>query len=369
MTRDTFIVDAQAAGIDAEAAGALFDRLYTAPEVDAVAQIWSHEFLMHAQAVGIEASEATELYERLQMRRRRIDQPLRRGRIDQPQRRAREQPHRLSLGIAAAVCAGIAIAACVVSLNQLQGSVEDCDWGSPVGSLDSAHAFKAGTGPDWTLFLTSTVLFAAAVVILLPGIVLRVVLAVPLLLVSLLFVLLAHAMVNPCSVQNEPPEDHVLVTMSPVNSGLIVTGDGQAFYRVPASANGLDLTEARALVTTPSRAGQITVQVRNVTKAVDMLSTTITIDPHEQSSKTGTDGVPSDTNARVATGNKLAIDVDAAGAGAKGLTVVLTLSIPPWSPFSTRMIRPIVDETTGRLQARETRAARALSTSRHGAEA
>lgn len=109
----------------------------------------------------------------------------------------------------------------------------------------------------------------------------------------------------------------------------LATGDGKLIFCVPAALNGCDLTAAHAFVTTVSSSGLPTVQIRNVTQAADMLSTRITIDVSEFTSYTATAGPAIDTgNDDVATGDLIAVDVDVAGTGAKGLGVILTFSLP-----------------------------------------
>lgn len=106
---------------------------------------------------------------------------------------------------------------------------------------------------------------------------------------------------------------------------VVTTGDGQVIMAVPASVNGMNLVAAHAFVTTVSSSGTPTVQIRNVTDSQDMLSTKITIDASEYTSYTAaTPPVINTSYDDVATGDLLAVDVDVAGTGAKGLGVVLT---------------------------------------------
>lgn len=106
--------------------------------------------------------------------------------------------------------------------------------------------------------------------------------------------------------------------------GTIATGDGQYIFLVDDDLDGMNLVKAHAYVTTVSSSGTPTVQVRNITQAADMLSTPITIDANEFSSYTATTAPVIDSgNDDVATGDRIAIDVDVAGTGAKGLGVIL----------------------------------------------
>lgn len=102
------------------------------------------------------------------------------------------------------------------------------------------------------------------------------------------------------------------------------TGDGKFIFAIPSELNGWNLVDAQAYVTTVSSSGLPTVQLRNVTDSVDMLSTRITIDASEYTSYTAaTPRVINTTYDDVATGDRIAIDVDVAGTGAKGLGVIV----------------------------------------------
>lgn len=109
----------------------------------------------------------------------------------------------------------------------------------------------------------------------------------------------------------------------------LTTGDGKVIFLIPQELNGYNLVGANAFVTTVSSSGTPTVQIRNVTDAVDMLSTRITIDANEYTSYTAAAAAVVDaTYDDVATGDRLAVDVDVAGTGAKGLGIVLTFQLP-----------------------------------------
>ena len=108
------------------------------------------------------------------------------------------------------------------------------------------------------------------------------------------------------------------------DSSTLTTGDGQLIFAVPSDMNGMNLVDADAFVTTVSSSGTPTVQIRNVTDAVDMLTTKITIDANEYTSYTAATAPVIDVaHDDVATGDLIAIDVDVAGTGAKGLGVML----------------------------------------------
>jgi len=111
---------------------------------------------------------------------------------------------------------------------------------------------------------------------------------------------------------------------------VITTGENKLIFCVPASLGGCDLTAAHAFVTTVSSSGLPSVGIRNITQAsVEMLTTNITIDASEFSSYTAATAPVIDSgNKDVATGDLVAVDVDAAGTGAKGLGVILTFTLP-----------------------------------------
>lgn len=108
---------------------------------------------------------------------------------------------------------------------------------------------------------------------------------------------------------------------------VLTTGDGKLIILIPAYLNGANLIIAHAFVSTVSSSGLPTVQIRNVTQAADMLTTKITIDANEFTSySAATQPVIDTANDDVATGDLIAIDVDVAGTGAKGLGVHLEFS-------------------------------------------
>lgn len=119
-----------------------------------------------------------------------------------------------------------------------------------------------------------------------------------------------------------------LLVSDPAGSA-ITTGDGKAYWRVPSALNGMNLISVAAAVTTVSSSGIPTVQIANVTDAVDMLSTKLTIDASETDSSTAAAAAVIDaTKDDVATGDMLRIDIDVAGTGAKGLMVEMQFQLP-----------------------------------------
>ena len=110
---------------------------------------------------------------------------------------------------------------------------------------------------------------------------------------------------------------------------IVTTGDGKFIFEVSRDMAGTNLVEIETYVTTVSSSGKPTVQIRNVTQAVDMLTTKCEIDASEKNSKdAATQAVIDLANDDVAWGDHIAIDVDVAGTGAKGLGVDLTFQAP-----------------------------------------
>jgi len=109
----------------------------------------------------------------------------------------------------------------------------------------------------------------------------------------------------------------------------VTTGDGKAIICIPESMNGMNLVQAEAYCTTVSSSGNPAIALRNVTDTTNPLSTDITIDATEFTSYTAaTRSVVNATYDDVATGDRIAIDVDTAGTGTKGLGVILTFQLP-----------------------------------------
>lgn len=108
------------------------------------------------------------------------------------------------------------------------------------------------------------------------------------------------------------------------------TGDGKAFFRIPAELNGMNLTGVAASVYTAGTTGTTDVQIRNKTQTADMLTTKITIDSTETDTSTAATAAVIDTgNDDVATGDVIAIDVDAvASTPAKGLYIEMRFELP-----------------------------------------
>lgn len=103
------------------------------------------------------------------------------------------------------------------------------------------------------------------------------------------------------------------------------SGNGKFRIEIPPDLDGWHLAFARAFVGTVG--GSFNLQVSNQTTGFDMLSTSITIDSGEFSSKTGTDGVPHATHNVVADGDRIWIDCDSVGTGL-GLGIMLRFEPP-----------------------------------------
>lgn len=107
----------------------------------------------------------------------------------------------------------------------------------------------------------------------------------------------------------------------------VQTGDSAFVMCVPLDLDGAELVRVAAFVSTVSSSGTPTVQLRNITKSVDMLSTRITIDVSEFTSYTAAaPAVINTSNDRVDSGDLIAVDVDVAGTGTTGLGVLLVFS-------------------------------------------
>lgn len=110
----------------------------------------------------------------------------------------------------------------------------------------------------------------------------------------------------------------------------LTTGDNKHSIIIPSSLNGMDLVAAHARVFTAGTTGTTDIQIHNVTDAVDILSTKITIDSTETTSYTAATAPAINTsNDSVATGDILRVDIDAISTTApKGLQVILEFRLP-----------------------------------------
>lgn len=105
----------------------------------------------------------------------------------------------------------------------------------------------------------------------------------------------------------------------------LVAGDGAFFFSIPRDLHDFLIFDVEATVSTASGSGIVQVQVRNVTNSnVDVLSTRVQVDAGEtHSDDASTQPVVNQSNNVVSFKDVIAIDVDAAGSGAKGLCVVI----------------------------------------------
>ena len=125
------------------------------------------------------------------------------------------------------------------------------------------------------------------------------------------------------------PDPTILQIKVMSDTTTVSVGDAALVFVISDDLEGLSLLKANAFVSTASSAGDVTVQLRNVITSDDMLSTPITIPALAFTSyPPATPSVVDDPLAVIATGDLIAIDIDAAGAGAMGLGVVLTLGVP-----------------------------------------
>ena len=127
----------------------------------------------------------------------------------------------------------------------------------------------------------------------------------------------------------KPPIKYAQVTCV-YFTGSVAVGDGKGFVHIPAELNGYNLVEVHARVITAGVTGTTDIQLHNVTDAVDMLSTKLTIDSGETGSDTA--ATPAVINAAVddvATNDLIRIDVDAISTTApKGLIVTMGFQLP-----------------------------------------
>jgi len=99
-------------------------------------------------------------------------------------------------------------------------------------------------------------------------------------------------------------------------------GDGITHVTIPSPLNDRKLQNAEAHVYTVGTGGSITsVQLHNLTDAVDMLSTPITIDLNEKDSSTAATPHVIGASNTVETGDVIRIDVDAVATNTLGLEI------------------------------------------------
>ena len=108
------------------------------------------------------------------------------------------------------------------------------------------------------------------------------------------------------------------------------TGDGAFYFHVPSALAGMDLVAVHAEVISAGTTGTTDIQIHNVTDAVDMLSTKLTIDSGETGSDTAaTPAVINTSNDDVVENDLLRIDVDAVSTTPPdGLIVTMEFRLP-----------------------------------------
>lgn len=105
----------------------------------------------------------------------------------------------------------------------------------------------------------------------------------------------------------------------------VSTGNGKMYIHIDSRVGGMTLVDVEAFVITAGTTGTLDIQIANVTQAVDMLTTKLTIDSGETDSITANIPAVIDTpNATVTLNDILRIDIDAVQTTApKGLVVTL----------------------------------------------
>lgn len=131
----------------------------------------------------------------------------------------------------------------------------------------------------------------------------------------------------PCSPHGS--KVYIQLAVTDPNGDVITVGDGKAYQRINEEITGYVLSAAAAQVTTVSSSGSVSIQVNNVSTGNDVFSTKLSIDQSEIDSTTAAVPVVINTaNDDVTAGQQYRIDIDSAGATAKGLMVELTFQKP-----------------------------------------
>ena len=110
----------------------------------------------------------------------------------------------------------------------------------------------------------------------------------------------------------------------------VATGDGKAYIHIPPGLDGFNIDYVHARTITAGVGGTMSIQIHNVTDAVDVLSTLLTIDATETGSDTATPAVINATNDDVAENDLLRVDIDAVHSTtpAQGLIVTIGFKKP-----------------------------------------
>jgi hypothetical protein len=110
----------------------------------------------------------------------------------------------------------------------------------------------------------------------------------------------------------------------------VAVGEGKFYFIVPDEMNGMNLVRVAATVITAGTTNTTTVAIRNVTDSQEMLSANMAIETGETSTRSSaTPGTIDTAHDDVATGDVLAIDVDAVSTTApKGLIIEMVFQLP-----------------------------------------
>jgi hypothetical protein len=113
----------------------------------------------------------------------------------------------------------------------------------------------------------------------------------------------------------------------------IASGDGKAYFTVPECLNGMNLTGVGGHLYTAATSGVVGVMIRNATSAIDMLSAAKILEWDATEKDTATAAAASAVVINTAgdgvlTGEEIAVDIDAAASGAKGMEIRLQFRTP-----------------------------------------
>ena len=110
----------------------------------------------------------------------------------------------------------------------------------------------------------------------------------------------------------------------------VTTGDGKAYFHIPAGLGGMNLVEVHAFCVTAGTTNSLTVQINNLTQTADMLTALLEIETGETGSDTSAPGPTIDTaNDDVATNDVIRIDVDTVSdTPQQGLIITLGFQTP-----------------------------------------
>ena len=98
------------------------------------------------------------------------------------------------------------------------------------------------------------------------------------------------------------------------------TGTGLYTWTVPEMLDGKEIVDVHIAVAEPSTSGDVSIQVRNVTKDVNVLLTQPAIGAGQYNSYASSSAI---LNGLIDRGDRLRIDLTSAGSGAKGLDVII----------------------------------------------